>query len=91
MLNENQLGFRPCDLPEFQLLSFVHDIYASFDFNPPRDVGGIFLYLSKAFDRVWHEGLIYKVKRIGCTGLPLELIQSFLSHRFRIVVLKGQS
>ena len=62
-------------------------IYASFDCNSPRDVRGIFLDISKAFDRVWHEGLIYKVKRTGVTGLPLELIQSFLSHRFQKVVL----
>ena len=33
----------------------------------------------------------YKVKFIGVTGLPLELIQSFLSHRFQRVVLNGQS
>ena len=65
-------------------------IYASFDCNSPRDVRGIFLDISKAFDRVWHEGLIYKVKRTGVTGLPLELIQSFLSHRFQKVVLNVQ-
>ena len=47
--------------------------------------------ISKAFDRVWHEGLIYKIKHIGVTGPPLELIQSFLSHRFQRVVLNGQS
>ena len=40
---------------------------------------------------VWYEGLIYKIKCIGVTGLPLELIQSFLSHRFQRVVLNGQS
>ena len=65
-------------------------IYASFDCNSPRDVRGIFLDISKAFDRVWHEGLIYKVKRTGVTGLPLELIQSFLSHRFQKVILNVQ-
>ena len=47
--------------------------------------------ISKAFDRVWHEGFIYKIKSIGVTGPPLELIQSFLSHRFQRVVLNGQS
>ena len=47
--------------------------------------------ISTAFNRVWHEGLIYKIKSIGVTGLPLELIQSFLSHRFQRVVLIGQS
>ena len=54
-------------------------------------MSGVFLDISKAFDRVWHEGLIYKIKSIGVTGLPLELIQSFLSHRFQRVVLIGQS
>ena len=39
---------------------------------------------------MWHEGLIYKVKRTGVTGLPLELIKSFLSHRFQKVVLNVQ-
>ena len=80
MLNENQSGFRPSDSCEYQLLSLVHDIYTSFDCSPPCDVRSIFLEdISKTFDRVWHEGLIYKVKCIGGTGLPLELIQSFLS------------
>ena len=74
-----------------QPLSIVHDIYASFDCNPPRDARGVFLDISKAFDIVWHEGLIYKIKSICVTGPPLEFIQSFLSHRFQRVVLNGQS
>ena len=77
LLKKSHSGFRPSDSCEYQLLSIVHDIYASFDCNPPRDVRGIFLDISKAFDRVWHEELICKVKHIGVTGLPLELIQSF--------------
>ena len=40
---------------------------------------------------MWHEGLIYKVKCIGVTGLPLELTQIFLSHKFQRVVLNGLS
>ena len=74
MFNENQSGFRPSDLCEYQLLSIVHDIYAPFDCNPPRDARGVFLDISKAFDRVWDEVLIYKIKRNGVTGLPLKLI-----------------
>ena len=70
---------------------FVYDIYAPFNSNPPHDVRCVFLDISKAFDRVWHEGLIYKIKHIGVTGLTLELIQSFLSHRLLRVVLNGQS
>ena len=49
LLCDNQSGFRPSD---YQLLSIPHDIYASFDCNPPTDARGIFLDISKAFDRV---------------------------------------
>ena len=75
LLNGNQSRFRPSDSCEYQLLSTVCDIYASFDCNPPRDVRGI-------CQIVWHEKPIYKVKHIGVTALLLELIQSFLSYRF---------
>ena len=91
LLRPNQSGFRPSDSCEYQLLSIVHEIYKSFDCNPPKDVRGIFLDLSKAFDRVWHDGLIYKINRIGITGNSLNLIESFLSNRFQRVVLNGQS
>ena len=36
----------------------VHDIYESFDCKLPQGVRRIFLDISKAFDRIWHEGLI---------------------------------
>ena len=91
LLCPNQSGFRPSDSCEYQLLSILHEIYKSFDCNPPKDVRGIFLDLSKAFDRVWHDGLIYKIKRIGIAGNSLKLIESFLSNRFQRVVLNGQS
>ena len=54
-------------------------------------MSGIFLDLSKSFGRVWHDGLIYKIKRIGITDNSLKLIESFLSNRFQRVVLNGQS
>ena len=41
LLCDNQSGFRPSDSCEYQLLSIVHDIYASFDCNPPKDVRDI--------------------------------------------------
>ena len=52
---------------------------------------GIFLDLSKSFGRVWHDGLIYKIKRIGITDNSLKLIESFLGNRFQRVVLNGHS
>ena len=41
LLCDNQSGFQPSDSCEYQLLSIVHDIYASFDCNPPKDVRDI--------------------------------------------------
>ena len=90
LLCPNQSGFRPSDSCEYQLFSILHEIYKSFDCNTPKDVRGIFLDLSKAFDRVWHDGLIYKINCIGITGNSLNLIESFLSNRFQRVVLNGQ-
>ena len=68
-------------LCEYQLFSIVHDIYASFDCCPSLEVRGIFLGTSKAFDWVWHEGLIYKLQSLWISGLPLKWIESF-SNRF---------
>ena len=51
---------------------------------------GIFLDISKAFDRVWHEGLIYKMKCIGITGMPLKLLQNFLQNRHQQILVNGQ-
>ena len=45
----------------------------------------------KAFDGVWHDRLIYKIKGIGIMGNSLKLIESFLSNRFHWVVLNEQS
>ena len=82
LLSSNQSGFRPNDSCESQLLSIVH-IYSSFNCHPSLEVRGIFLDISKAFDRVWHEGLLYKIQSTGISGTPLKLIESFLSGRYQ--------
>ena len=63
-----QSGFIPGDSCVSQLLSITHEIYQSFDCHPPTDVRGTFLDISKAFDKVWHEGLIFKLKTYGIDG-----------------------
>ena len=90
LLCPNQSGFRPFDSCENQLLSIVHDIYANFDQHPTLEMRANFLDISKAFDKVWHEGLLFKLERIGISGNLLSLLKSFLSNRFQQVVLNGQ-
>ena len=80
-LNNNQSGFRLGDSCIHQLLSITHEIYKAFYTNPSLDVREPFLDLSKAFDRVWHDGLMYKLKILGICGNYYELLHSFLSDR----------
>ena len=49
------------------------------------------LDVSKAFDRVWHAGLLHKLKSYGISGQIFDLISSFLSNRRLRVVLDGKS
>ena len=50
----------------------------------------VFLVMSKIFDKVWHEGHIFKLKSMGISNTLLKLIKSFLKNRFQRVVLNGQ-
>ena len=91
LFTNSQSGFRKGDSCVSQLLSITHNILKGFDANPSLDTRGIFLDISKAFDRVWHEGLIFKLKSYGISGPLLLLIQNFLFGRSQRVVLDGQT
>ena len=56
-----------------------------------RFVRGVFLDLSKDFDKVWHDGLIYKLKSLRISGSLLKLIQNYLDNQFQRVLLNGQT
>ena len=58
LLNPNQSGFLPSDSCIDKLLLITHKIFQSFDSTPPLEVKISFLDISKAFDKVWHEGLL---------------------------------
>ena len=62
-----------------------------FDTNPSLEVRGVFLDISEAFDRVWHKGLLYKLKRVGIDRNFFKLTESFLSNRYQHVVLNDQA
>ena len=63
-------------------------IYESFDVG--REVRSVFLDISKAFDKVWHDGIIYKLIQNGISGNLLNLLEDFLKERKQSVVLNGQ-
>ena len=50
----------------------------------------VFLDISKAFDIVWHNGLIYKSKQNGVKGNLLKTVINFPDVRKQIIVLNGQ-
>ena len=89
LLTSNQSGFWRGDSCVDELLSTTHEIYKVLDANPSLDVRGIFLDLTKAFDRVWHDGLMCKLKTLGICGNYYQLIHSFLSDRHQRMVLNG--
>ena len=87
-MSPNQSGFRTGDSCINQLLSITHDIYHSFDEG--FETRAIFLDISKAFDKVWHEGFIYKLSLDGFSG-DFSLLIDFLTNRKQRVVLNGQN
>ena len=88
LISTNQSGFKPGDSCINQLLSITHKIYTSFDEG--YAVQGVFLDISEAFDKVWHEGLIFELKQNRICAKLLRLIKEFLSDRKQRVVLNGQ-
>ena len=83
-----QSGFRPGDSTVNQLLYIVHQIYLAFEQG--KEVRVVYLDISKAFDRVWHRGLL-KLESLGICGSLLHWFESYLQDRMQHVILEGQS
>ena len=56
-----------------------------------KETNKTYLDISKAFDKVWHGGLIYKLKQNGIKDRLLCLLIDFLKNRQQRLVLNGQS
>ena len=91
LLNPNQSGFRPSDSCINQLLAITHEIFEAFDCNTALEVRSVFLDISKAFDKLWHEGLLFKLSSMGISGELYNLLGNHLSGRFQRVILNGQT
>ena len=83
-----QYGFRSCQSTA-DLLTVVSDSIAR-AFNWSGANQAVTLNISKAFDGVWHAGLLHKLKSYGISGQILGLI-SFLSNSRLQVVLDEKS
>ena len=89
LITNNQSGFRPGDSTTNQLLYLIDEIHQAFDCTESFEVRSVFLDISKAFDKVWHEGLIFKLEQNGISGSLLKLFQNYLNNRKQRVVLNG--
>ena len=74
-----------------QLLSMVHEIHSAFDENPTVDARVVFLDTSKAFDKVWHDGIIFTLQAYGVEDDLLSLLKKYLENREQRVVLNCQT
>ena len=89
LISQNQSRFKCGDSCINQLISITHDILNLLDEG--LEVRGVFLDISKAFDKVWHKGLIYKLQQIGISGELLNILIDFLNNGKQRVVFNGQS
>ena len=89
LITKNHSGFRRGDSTTNQLLCLLDEIHQAFDSTNSVEVRTVFLDISKAFDNVWHEGLIFKVEQNGISGNLLKLFQNYLSNRKQRVVQNG--
>ena len=89
LITKNQSRFRPGDSTSKQLLYLVNEIYEAFEDPKSLEVRAVFLDISKAFDKVWHDGLIFKLKQNGISGRLLSLLENYLQNRKEWAVLNG--
>ena len=72
LISSNQSGFKPGDSCVNQLVSIIHEIYKSFDKG--HEVRSVFLDISKAFNKIWYDGIIFKLTQNGILRDLLKLL-----------------
>jgi hypothetical protein len=83
-----QSGF----LPGSSTITQLTEIYDQFcnAVSQGKEIRVVFLDISKAFDRVWHRGLLFKLKKCGITGRLLDWLQDYLTDRHQRVIVNGE-
>ena len=75
LISQYHSGFKPGNSRINQLLSITRELY-----QPSNEglVYSVFLNISKAFDKVWHDGIIFKLKQNGISGNLFKSVVKFL-------------
>ena len=85
--NIRQSGFVPNDSTINQLLDIYNMFCSAIDDG--KEVRVVFCDISKAFDKVWHKGLLFKLKKMGIKGKVYNLLENYLKNRKQRVVING--
>jgi len=78
-IRNEQFAFRPQHSTTHQLVGLIDQLAANS--NRKLRTAAVFLDIEKAFDRVWHAGLLYKLHIMGTPTPLLNIINSFLTNR----------
>ncbi|KAJ2937340.1 hypothetical protein O0L34_g19223 [Tuta absoluta] len=85
MPREEQFGFRAEHSTTLQLSRVLHDMTAAL--NKRETTVAVFLDMEKAFDRVWHPGLVYKLSTSTTPRRVVKIVATFLEdRRFQVAV-----
>ena len=87
IITSSQSGFTHGDSAINQLVNISNDIGRALDSG--KEIRVVFCDISKAFDRVWHKGLLFKLQQYGISGNLLLWFENYLSGRSQRVVLNG--
>jgi hypothetical protein len=79
LLTSKNSGFRELDSAINQLLHITDKIHKALEAG--KEVCMVFLDVSKAFDKVWHAGLLHKLKCLGVEGNLLNWLKNYLQDR----------
>ena len=82
-----QSGFMPGDSTVNQVSCLYNNICKALDDG--LEFRAVFFDISKAFDKVWHKGLLFKLQRAGINGKLLSWFSNYLSNRYQRVVIPG--
>ena len=89
IVSPKQFGFKPRASYINQWVSISHEKYESL--NAGLKVRSVFLNISKAFDKVWHEGILFKLNQNRILVNLLKLLTDFSKNRKQIVTPKRQT